>query len=226
MIFMNLSIKFSIGTAIGVVLFLAGGCKEDMNPCEVPKEGVNYVLSDSAKNYINHYADATRIIFKTLSGTEVAFDVATDDTPVTYQVSFPCEVDTTQSQTVIGTSQFLSFSLSNSSVLAKPIFINLVEYPIIPSRDSYETLVVSLGEIFTNSFESEDELFYRYVSGNNFQNNYLESLVIGGKTFYSVYEMIDGPIVPNLEIKYTINQGIIYIKDLQNSVEYVYDRKE
>jgi len=197
---MNLSIKFSIVAIIGVAMFLAGGCKEDMNPCEVPKEGVNYVLSDSVKNYINHYADANRIIFKTLSGTEVAFDVATDDTPITYQVSLPCEVDTSQSQTVIETSQFLSFSLSNSAVLAKPIFVNLVEYPIIPSLDAYETLVVSLGKIFTNSFESEDELFYSYIGGNNPQINYLDRFVIGGKTFYSVFKMNDGQLLQILRL--------------------------
>ncbi|MFM9950543.1 MAG: hypothetical protein ACKV1O_21580 [Saprospiraceae bacterium] len=223
---MNLSMKFLTVVAIGVALFLAEGCKKDINPCETPKEGENYLLSDSAKTYINHYADANRIIFKTLSGADIAFEVVSKETIGAYQVPFPCEVDPAQSQTVIGTSQLLSFSLSNSAVLTDPIFVNLVEYPIIPSRDAYETLAVSLGELFTNSFEDKDGLFNYYISGNNPQINFLDSLVIGGKTFYSVYEMNDGQIVPNLEIKYSINQGIIYIKNPQNSMEYVYDRKE
>ncbi len=223
---MNLSMKFLTVAAIGVALFLAEGCREDMNPCETPKEGENYVLSDSAKTYINHYADANRIIFKTLSGADVAFEVAREETTGSYQVTFPCEVDTAQSQTVIGISQLLSFSLSNSAVLAEPIFVNLVEYPIIPSRNAYETLAVSLGELFANSFESEDGLFNYYIGGNNPQINFLDSLVIDGKTFYSVYEMNDSQVVPNLEIKYSLNEGVIYIKDPENSVAYVYDRKE
>jgi len=219
------SIKYSTMVTIGVAVLLIEACKKDMNPCEIPRQGETYLLSDSAKNYINHYSDANRIIFKNMLGADVAFEVATKDTIASYQVPLPCEVDTFQNQTVIGTSQFLWVSLSNSAVLAAPIFINLVEYPILQNRDAYETLVVSLGELFSNSFGSGDELFY-YISGNNPQVNYLDSLTVGGKTFYAVYEMDNSGIVPKLEIKYTVNQGIIYIKDTQNSVEYVYDRKE
>lgn len=158
-------------------------------------------------------------------GADVAFEVATKDTIASYQVPLPCEVDTFQNQTVIGTSQFLWVSLSNSAVLAAPIFINLVEYPILQNRDAYETLVVSLGgTIF--KFIWQWRWAPHDISGNNPQVNYLDSLTVGGKTFYAVYEMDNSGIVPKLEIKYTVNQGIIYIKDTQNSVEYVYDRKE
>ncbi len=213
--------------AIGVAVFLIEACNnKDLNPCEVPKDGENYFLSDSAKTYINHYADANRIIFKTVLGADVAFEVAIKETIGAYQVPFPCEVDTFKSQTIRGTSELLRVSLSNSGVLAEPIFINLVEYPIIQNRDAYETLVISLGELFSNSFERADELLNYYISGNNPQINFLDSLSIGGKTFYSVYEMNNGVIVPNLEIKYSLNQGIIYIKNPQTSVAYVYDRKE
>ena len=222
----NLSIKYSTAVAIGIALFLVEACNKDMNPCKIPREGENYVLSDAAKTYLNHYADANRIVFKRVSGAEIAFEVATKEAIASYQVSLPCEVDTFQSQTVKGTSQVLWVSLSNSAVLAAPIFLNLVEYPIIQNRDAYETLVVSHGELFSNSFGPGDELFHYYISGNNAQINFLDSLVIGGKTFYSVYEMKNGGIVPNLVIKYSMNEGIIYIKDPQNSAEYVYDRKE
>lgn len=218
-------IKYSILIIIGVVTLLITACNQDMNPCDVSKQGENYSLSDSAKTHLKHYAGANRIVFKTLSGTDVAFEVATQETIGPYEVSPPCEVDGAQNQTVKGTSQLLSVSLSNSAVLTAPIFINLVEYPIIQNRDAYETLVVSLGELFSNSSGSEVDFYYK-IRGDNPQIHFLDSLVVGGKTFYSVYEMNYGGIVPDLDIKYTVNQGIIYIKDTPHSVTYVYDRKE
>ena len=219
----NLRTKFFTVVTIGVTVFFVTACNKNTNPCEIAKDGENYVLSDSAKTYINHYSGASRIVFKTALGAEIAFEVAMREEVVTYEVPFPCEVDTFQNQTVKGTSQIMYATLSNSAVLDAPIFINLVEYPIIQNRDAYETLVVSLGKLFTNG--SEDEFHY-YISGNNPQVHFLDSLQVGGKTFYSVYEMKNGGTVPRFEMKYTRNQGIIYIKDTQNSAEYVYDRKE
>lgn len=73
---------------------------------------------------------------------------------------------------------------------------------------------MSLGELFANSFESEDGLFNYYIGGNDPQINFLDSLVIDGKTFYSL-SMNDSQVVPNLEIKYSLNEGVIYIKDPQ-----------
>ncbi len=211
---------------IGILAFLFYGCEKENNPCEIAIEGENYVLSDSAKTYVSNYINADRIIFKTLAGDEVSFSVIEKDTIGSYQVGFPCEVDTVQSQTTKGTSQIITYSLINNAVISEPIKVSLFVLPEIPTRQSQEILVVSLGEYFSNSFGEGDELFYYILDSNNSHLNYLDSLVIGGKTFYSVYEMNNSTTISKLEVKYTINEGLVYMKDLQSLIEYIYERKE
>ena len=89
------------------------------------------------------------IVYKTLSGTEVAFEISLKDTIVSYQVGMSCEIDTSQSQTVIGTSQIIEISFLNSTIPSKPITVNLIGWPQIVNRDAYETVVVSHEEIFS-----------------------------------------------------------------------------
>ncbi|MGB1242516.1 MAG: hypothetical protein ACPG49_08345 [Chitinophagales bacterium] len=208
-----------------IMIFLFCGCERENNPCEIVKEGENYVLNDSAKALVNNYIHADRMIFKTLAGDEVSFDVIEKDTIGSYQVGFPCEVDTSENQTTKGTSQILTYSLINNAIISEPVVISLFEFPEVPTRQAEETLAVSLGEYFTNSFGNGDELFYYVLNSHNSHLNYLDSLLIGGKTFYSVYEM-NNNIAQNLEVKYTLDQGIIYMNNPTNSIEYIYERKE
>lgn len=212
--------------AAGVAAIFIGGCHTDENQCNIAKEGENYMLSDSAKTYLNNYTDAHRVIFETLAGDEVAFEVTLKDTIGSYQVEMPCEIDNSQRQAVNGTSQILTISITNNMALPESVFITLVEYPKTSAQEAKEYIVVSLGALFSNSYGSGDELFYYIINGNNPQVNLLDSLIIGGKTFYSVYEMGNSGTTPNLEIKYTMNEGIIYLRDPLTSEEYVYKRKE
>jgi len=211
---------------IGILTVLFYGCEKENNPCEIAKEGENYVLSDSAKTFVSNYIDADRIIFTTLGGDELPFDLIEKDTISSYQVGIPCEIDTLQGQVIQGTSQTLSYSMINNTVISEPLFISVLEFPKIPTRQAQESLVVSLGEYLSSSFGNGDLLFEYNININNPQLNYLDSFLIAGKTFYSVYETNYSAYVPKLEVKYSIDKGIIYIKDPQSSIEYVYDRKE
>ena len=211
---------------IGLLAFFFCGCEKENNPCDIAKEGENYMLSDSAKIYVNHYIDADRIIFKTLTGDEVSFNVIEKDTIDSYSVPISCEVDTLQGQLVSGTSQFLGYSLINNSVISEPLIVSVLEFPEIPTQQAQEALVISIGEYLSNSFGNGDLLLDLNFNINNPQLNYLDSLEIAGKTFYSVYEPNYPAYIPNLEIKYSMNEGVIYIKDPQNLVEYIYERKE
>jgi hypothetical protein len=214
--------KYKIIFGILVLLFL--GCEKKSNPCETAKQGENYVLSDSAKTLISNYIDADRIIFKTNAGNEVYFNVLKKDELFSYQVGLPCEVDTSQNQISNGTSQVISYSLINNAVISELLQIGLYKFPDI-SIQKEESLVITLGESFSNTFGNGDELFYYIINSDNSHLNYLDSLTISGKTFYSVYEMSDNT-ARNLEIKYTFDQGVVYIKDPSNTIEYVYERKE
>jgi hypothetical protein len=161
-----------------------------------------------------------------MAGDEIPFDVNVKDTVGSYQVGFPCEVDSSRNQTTRGTSQILTYTLINNLVISEPIEVSLFEFPEIPTRQPEETLVVSLGEYFSDSFGEGDELFYYILGSNNSHLKYLDSLVIGGKTFYSVYEMSNSSTNPKFQVKYTNNEGIVYIKDMQSLTKYTYERKE
>lgn len=211
---------------IGILAVLFCGCGKDKNPCEISKDGENNVLSDSAKTFVSNYIDADRIIFKTLSGDELSFDVLEKDSVVSYQVGFPCEDDTLQGQTVKGTSEVLSYSLINTTVISKPLIINVLEFPKLPTQQAQESVIISLGTYLSNSFGDGDLLFDYNINVNNPQLNYLDSFVIAGRTFYSVYETNYSAYLPNLEVKYSVEKGVIYIKDPHNSMEYIYERKE
>mgnify|MGYP005843179161 CR=1 FL=1 len=211
---------------IGILIILFYGCQNENNPCEVAKEGENYVLSDSAKTYVSNYFNADRIIFKTIDGDEVAFDVIAKDTIGSYQVGFPCEVDTSKVQLTHGTSQIIVYSLTNDAVIPKPLQVSLYKFPALPTQQTQESLVVSLGKYLSNSFSDGDLLFDYNFNNTNTQLNYLDSLLIAGKTFYSVFETNYSPYIPKLKIKYSKNEGVVYIKDSQSLVEYIYERKE
>ena len=209
---------------LGLIALLIAGCKKD-DPCDTPRQGENYVLSDSVKAYVNNYNSANRIIFTTLDGTEVSFDVTRKDTIVSYVVGLPCESDLFQIQSVRGTSEFIEFSLNNPILWNDPINVNLIKLPEMVERDAQENLSVSLGAYFSNSFEDGDELFYKIFNENNPHLNFLDSLVLGGKTFYHVYEWNGTGTTPKLEVKYNMSEGIVYIKDPSTGEEYVYERK-
>ena len=208
---------------IPVVIFL-GGCNGDTNPCETPKTSEKYTLGDDAKALVHHYNDASRIIFKTPAGVEIAFEVVVNDTLGSYQYTAPCEADTSEYQAVEGTSQAIEVALSNGVEFTEPIYVNLYEIPT--PVDVRESLVVSLGKVFSNTFGNGDELFYYIIDENNTHLNFYDSLSIAGKTFYSVFEMKTAGIPPKLDIKYTAERGIIYIKNLATGKTYVYERKE
>ncbi len=221
---MKIKMKYAILT--GFLTFFFYGCEKENNPCDIHKEGENYMLSDSAKTYVNNYIGADRIIFKTLAGDEISFNVIEKDTINSYTEPVSCEVDTLQGQLVRGTSQFLGYSLINNSITSEPLIVSLLEFPEIPSRQAQESLVISIGEYLSDRFGNGDLLLDLNFNINNPQLNYLDSIEIAGKTFYSVYEPNYPAYIPNLEIKYSMNEGIIYIKDPQNLLEYIYERKE
>jgi len=215
--------KLPTALAIATAILLLAACNPD-DPCNTPRDGTNYTLSDTARSYANGYVGADKIIFKNTLGEEIAFVVTGMDNVATYQVSLPCDEDPSQTQTVNGTTQVLSYALSNPAVLAQPIIINLVEYPILEDRDAYESLVVTYGALFTNG--GGNELFYTYLTGDNPQLTFSDSLVLSGKTFYDVYALTPGGTAPVLDIKYTMNEGVVYIRDTMGGEVWVYERRE
>jgi hypothetical protein len=194
------------------------------------REVEKIILSDSIKTYISNYEDTERIIFKTEMGDEVSFDISElQDSDNEYYVGGICETDATQSQTVKGTSQALQLSLTNLGEIAEPLFILLSEIPLPPNDiDVKESIAVTYGEWLSDnySFENGDGLFGITLNDTNEDVIFHDSLEILGRKFYSVFEsQIISPI-PKLEIKYTVNEGVVFIGDTSNGKEYVYERKE
>jgi hypothetical protein len=183
-------------------------------------------LSDSAKTYIGHYADAKRIIFKTAAGLEIPFQVTRKDQNARYSGSITCDVDTSMQQGKSGTAQVQVVSLLNDAVLNDTLNIFLVSFPALNDQDPYEYLAVYLGAYPGSAFQPGNDLLYFSLQDKNSWVSFADSLVLGGKTFYGVYEAKQFSTAPNLIVKYSKQQGIIYIKNPNTSKEYIYDRKE
>lgn len=218
--------KIQYISLIGVLVLLFYGCEKENGPCETAKQGENYVLSDSSKTYLKNYENAKKIIFKSPGGEEFILHVIKKDTNARYEGSLPCEADTSRIQIIKGTSQIINYTLSNSSLLSKPLQVSLFKLPEILTHYAEESLIVSFGERFSSQIFNIDELFYYVMNTDNSQLIYHDSLVLGGKTFYQVFDMGGMETSTQFEIKYTKQEGIIYLKDKQRIIEYRYDRKE
>lgn len=209
-----------------VLAILNGGCKEKLSPCDIPKTGDNYTLGDTAKSFIQHYVGANRVIFETLSGEEIPFNVTVNDKVGAYQFSAPCETDNSATQIVNGTSQLIEVKLFTEPELSKPVYISLYVSPPVDIPNAEENITLSYGPLFSNDFGNGDELFSYVINQSNPQVQFLDSLTLHGRTYHDVYEMVIQSVPPKIDVKYSKQEGIIYMRNASNSKEYFYKRKE
>jgi len=224
---MKKSFLIIVAFAIAIITMLSLNSCND-NPCETPAIGENFLLSDTIKAFVSNYENAEKIIFLNESGDEVEFNVSEfDDFKSEYLYGGTCQDDATMSQTISGNSQFIQFFLLNPIEISDPIYISLSEIPVPPNDiDTKESLVVSLGIWPSVSSEEGDGLFGIRFDDVNSNFIFHDSLEINSKIFYSVFEPDNLSPTPNLDIKYTQNEGIIFIGDPNTGKEYVYERKE
>lgn len=211
---------------LGAMAIAGIGCQEKISPCETPKTGNNYILGDTARSFIQQYFGANKVIFETLSGEEIAFNVTVSDKIGAYQYSEPCESDNTVNQTVNGTSQLIEVILVNEPEVSKPIYLSLYVLPPSGIPNAQETFTVSFGPLFSNDFGDGDELFYYGINQSNPQVQYSNSVTLQGHTYNGVYEMITQTIPPKIAVKYTKEEGIVYMRNASTSKEYFFKRKE
>lgn len=212
--------------AIVFLIFLS--CSNE-NPCDIPRVGDNFTLSELAKSYISNYESKQRVVFVNEIGEEVFFEL-TDRVEFLskYVVLEECEVDNGLNQFVEGTSEFIQFSLTNSQEFSDSIYVSLSEIPVPPNNlEVVESLFVSCGEWLSDSYEEGDGLLWiRTNTNSNEDYIILDTLELQGRIFTNVIEPRITSSVPKLDIKYTMAGGIIYIRDPSTNKEYVYDRIE
>jgi len=200
------------------------GCSSN-DECDESIEGGNLTLSDSLQNQISNYLNGDKIVFLNQIGSEVKYSIERRESSISnFSLSVTCEVDDSRFQTVIGTSESIELVLVNDSQIGDSIFITLFADQNPDDEKFIESLIVSCGKLFSDSFEQSDVLYTNTEDLSNLV--FHDSLQIRNKTFYSVYESSFTNWVPKLNIKYTFNEGIVYIEDSQNSIELLYERKE
>jgi len=206
-----------------VMVTMVYSCSND-NACEEIIEGDNLRLSDTIRQKISNYLDANVIIFEDSDNNEAIFTVSdTRQTNDTYQFSKECSEDPSQFQTVKGTSELLEIDLANNTHLNDTLVITLLKLVNTNFENASESLIVTSSEVFSNLLEQDDVLY----SFDRLEEHVLfsDSLILRGKTFYSVYEPINFSWFPKYDIKYTLQEGIIYIADEDNGLELVYKEK-
>jgi len=211
-----------------LMLGLIAGCGDD-DPCSTSLEGETRILSDDTKNYLNNYRNGGTIVFENTAGEEVSFSISSvTDTMGSFSYSGVCAEDTSQFQAINGTAQSQKVFLSNPVEIESPVYVSLITIPVPFEAEFRQSVVVTLEEYVSPEFLA-DEGNYLFEHNLNYENIFStlqDSLVLGGKVFYSVLEISNLSPMPNVEVKYTENEGVIYMKDLSTNEEYIYLRKE
>lgn len=202
------------------------GCEEDVDPCDLPGQGEQLTLSSHSLQYMSPFTGASRLIYTTNGGEEVSFDVSYRDTLVSYGREWRCESDTSEMQFYMGTAQFQRVDFINENEFPDGLQAILYKVPGTTFNEGNETFAIGNGSLLTFSYSSEDHYFNYNVDHTNEHILLSDSLVIGNKTFYSVYEYDDPSLTPQLKVKYTMNEGIVHIINSSTQKEYIFDRKE
>ena len=161
-------------------------------------------------------------------GNEVEFTVSDiSDVNSQYQTSGVCQDDASRIQTIIGTSQIITVSLSNLAETENPIVISLLEIPVPPNDvNTNETLAVTLGPWLSTTSEEGDALMALRFDGINANTIFLDSITLNNRVFFDVYESFELENNPKFDVMYNESEGLLFLRNTENGRELVYDRKE
>ena len=144
-----------------------------------------------------------------------------------YQTSGVCQDDASRRQTIIGTSQIITVSLSNLAETENPIVISLLEIPVPPNDvNTNETLAVTLGPWLSTTSEEGDALMALRFDGINANTIFLDSITLNNRVFFDVYESFELENNPKFDVMYNESEGLLFLRNTENGRELVYDRKE
>ncbi len=211
--------KFYLSIA---ALFLLA-CNSDN--CDQLVQGETLLISDSTKMFVNNYIDAEAIVFENQQNQEVRFEVSEmNESFSSFRFDRECDEDSDKTQTVQTSSEFIELMLINQdNSLLDSIYISLIQTPN-SVENLEETLIVTCGKLVAIDLNQSDVLLTYDKSETNV--NFIDSLNINGTTFYSVYEHNNIDWTPKIDIKYSLNQGIVYLKDNESNLELTYLRVE
>ncbi len=218
----DLRFKIIFSFIIFSVIFIS--CTK--NPCEKSIKESSKLLSETTKSYISNYINTKKIIFTNNSGEEIAFFVSEIiDSMATFSKEIICSEDLSQYQIVEGKNQYIELSLSNPK-FEKPLIISLVEQPEQQvNSDKNEKILITYGKISDIS-DQKDILLVHYTLKENIYSIVKDSVTIDGKIYYNIIEKSNTQNKSKIEVKYSKNFGIIYLKDNSTNIEYIYKRKE
>ncbi len=219
--------RWKTNVIVGVIFslfLLSAGCQEKSEPCQDPEQGPTFTLSDSVKEYFGNYYDAAQLIFVDSTGEEIIFSLSEiTESFGGYGYSKTCESNNSFLQNVEGQSEISKLYLSSSSFI-EPFYLQLVEYPNVEESETYEGIGIFYGDL--TNLEEGDGLFFYSIDGENQYGVIEENLELNGVIYPTVISNESPLIPPKFKLKITKEEGIVYIKDNENGVEWFYDRKE
>jgi len=212
--------KFFI-SSVAFLIFVS--CNSDN--CDQLLQGETLEISDPTKMFVKNYLNSENIVFENQQNEEVKFKVSElSESFSNFRFTIQCEEDLDKFQTIQTTSEFIELNLVNqANISSDSIYISLIQIPN-EADNSEEEVIVTSGKLNSNNSNQASVL----LSYNNSEThvNFLDSLNINGKTFYSVYEPDNIDWVPKYDVKYTLNEGIVFLKDNSTNLELTYLRAE
>ncbi|MBL4709434.1 MAG: hypothetical protein JKY48_13435 [Flavobacteriales bacterium] len=166
--------------------------------------------------YISNYVGATKIFFIDQNGMEQFFTIADSvDNTHNYSIGAPCESNPSSFQFSEGKAQYIEVQLRGEE-FEKPIFIVLSRTIETASK---EELTIFYGDRTQSNDKWEALLGFEIL-----ENSAIDSIILNGRVFYNVIEA--NVANSSIDIKFNKDQGVIYIKKINEGIEYVYDRVE
>jgi len=197
-------------------LLIMSSCKTD--PCDDTRTGRDFLLSETSKEFVANYNNKTTVVFKDQNEVEHFFSiVGWDDNIYEYSLGLPCENDPSSTQTNEGKTQFIELQLLNDN-FEKPIYIVLSRSL---EANGSENINISYGDYRNSNSDFEGLLGFDVLDNSS---SVIDEVELGGGTFFEVRE---GMAEDNgIEIKFNKEFGVIFLKQLSNGIEYIYERIE
>jgi len=223
---------------IPVLLLLMASCDNGCDDCcnKVIERG-SFTILDSTTVYLSNYFGSEKVIFiNSASGQEATYQIsASTDTAIVNLVE-ECPEDALAINNLEWKAEVRNVQLEN---LANGGIISIQHRSAIDINDTNESnesifiLEGPLNDLQQVQSAEAGLLVIIPTSDETLFTIKSDSLVIGNKVFYDVYEtdisntgFEDGTLSENISIKYSKLEGIIQITDKLTNNNLIYDRTE
>jgi len=219
-----------------MLFLLIFSCNNDN--CDMPVIGESFTISDSTRIHLSNYFESEKVVFiNSSTAEEVEFEISDKvESEVEFMQFTVCPENPDEVSPLIGTNEFRQLQIENAELEITITIQHQAALAFESTPQALEQISFFQGELNElNQPQSAESGLLIVTPSTNDEIFALKSdvLTFAGIEFFNVEEINpantgfnDDFLSPNLEIAYTLAEGIIYINDDLTNSELVFDRLE